>query len=131
MNKSGEAVKPLVKSVKAAASLIVVHDELDLPLGRVKISFNKSAGGHNGVKSIAKAVKTDSYIRVRVGISKSTASGKLKKPQGEEEVIDFILGKFKPAEMDELKKVVKVAASAVAKIVTEGKDLAMMEVNQG
>lgn len=120
MNKSGEAVKPLVKSKKAAETLVVVHDDLDLPLGKIKISFNKSSGGHRGVESIIKAVKTEGFIRLRLGISGETAGGKIKKPQGEEKVIDAILGDFKESEKPELKKVIKKAVSALELVIEHG-----------
>jgi len=103
MNNSGGPIKKAVASKKAAEQLIVVHDELDLPLGRVKISFGSSAGGHNGVKSVEKALKTRDYVRVRVGISPSTPSGKLKRPDAEK-ITDFVLGKFKTGEQEKLKK---------------------------
>lgn len=128
MNNSGAAIKRLISSKKAAASLVVVHDELDLPLGRLKISFGSSAGGHNGVKSIEKALKTRDYVRIRVGISPSTASGKLRRPDAEK-IVDFVLGKFRSAEQEKLKKVRKVLAEALELIVTEGKDRAMTEIN--
>ncbi len=128
MNNSGGPIKKLISSKKAAEQLVVVHDELDLPLGRVKISFGSSAGGHNGVKSIEKALKTKDYVRVRVGISGSTHSGKLKRPTAEK-ITDFVLGKFKPAEADKLKKVKKVVGEALELIVTEGKEAAQTHVN--
>lgn len=128
MNNSGGAVKKLVKSKKAAESLVVVHDDLDLPLGKVKISFGSSAGGHRGVKSIQTALKTQDFIRVRVGISPSTPGGKTKKPDGED-VVDFVLGKFKPTEAEKLKKVKKVVGEALELIVTEGKEVAQTHVN--
>lgn len=124
MNKSGESVKPLVKSKKAAATLVVIHDDLDLPLGKIKISFNKSSGGHRGVESIIKAVKTEEFIRLRMGISGETASGKIKKPQGEEKVIDAILGEFKKSEADDLKKVIKKSVAALEMIIEHGWDKA-------
>src|SRR3989338_3791561 len=71
MNNSGGPIKKLIPSKKAAAGLVVVHDELDLPLGRVKVSFGSSAGGHNGVKSIERALKTRDYVRVRGGVRPS------------------------------------------------------------
>ena len=129
MNKSGNAVGPIVKSKKAAETLVVVHDDLDIPFGKMKISFNKSAGGHRGVQSIMKAVKTEAFIRMRIGISPTTASGKMKKPQGEKEVEMLILGKFKPAEQDGLKKIMKRAAEGLELIVTDGKDIATGKVN--
>ena len=120
MNKSGEAVKSLVKSKKAAETLVVVHDDLDLPLGKIKISFNKSSGGHKGVESIMRAIKTEAFIRLRLGISAETAGGKIKKPQGDEKVIDTILGEFKKTETDDLKKVIKKSSIALGLVISDG-----------
>ncbi len=128
MNNSGGPIKKLIPSKKAAGRLVVVHDELDVPLGRVKISFGSSAGGHNGVKSIETALKTRDYVRVRVGISPSTPSGKLKRPDAEK-ITDFVLGKFKAGEQEKLKKARKIVAEALELIITEGKDRAMTEIN--
>ena len=125
MNNSGPAIK---KAVGNAKNLIVVHDELDLPLGRVKISFGSSAGGHNGVKSIEKALKTKDYVRVRVGISGAMPSGKLKRP-APDKITDFVLGKFRAPEQEKLKKAKKIVAEALELIVTEGKDKAMTDIN--
>jgi PTH1 family peptidyl-tRNA hydrolase len=128
MNNSGGPLRKLVTSKKAAEKLIVLHDELDMPLGKVKISFGSSAGGHNGVKSVQAALKTQDFVRVRIGISPATPSGKLKRPDGEK-IVDFVLGKFKPAEQDKLKKVKKIVEEALMLIVEEGKDKAMGEIN--
>lgn len=142
MNKSGEALSVLVKNkqlkieakkineekVKAMENLIVIHDDLDLPLGRIKISFNKNSGGHRGVESIIKAVKTTGFIRLRLGISAQTAKGKIKKPDGEEKVIDAILGKFKPAEIDLLKKTLKKGALALELLLAEGREKATSQL---
>ncbi|MEI6238355.1 MAG: aminoacyl-tRNA hydrolase [bacterium] len=124
MNKSGETVKKLIKSKAQAESLAVIHDELDIASGRVKMSFNKSSGGHRGVESIMKAVKTEAFTRVRVGISPANAKGVLKKPQGEEEVGDFILGKFKPSEMSDIKKISKKVADSLEIFALDGRDKA-------
>ena len=129
MNKSGDAVRSLVKNKKAAETLVVVHDDLDIPFGKIKMSFNKSAGGHKGVQSIVKAVKTEGFIRMRIGISPTTPSGKMKKPSGEEAVTDLILGKFKPSEQITLKKIMKNAAEGLEFVVTEGREVATMKVN--
>jgi PTH1 family peptidyl-tRNA hydrolase len=129
MNKSGDAVKSLVKNKKQAETLVVVHDDLDLPLGKIKISFNKSAGGHRGVQSIIKAIKTEGFIRMRVGICPVTPSGKQKKPQTEEGIIDLILGKIKNSDQDNWKKIIKKAALGLESIVTEGRDVATMKIN--
>ena len=80
MNKSGKAVSKFVKNVKSAERMIVVHDDLDLPLGSMKISFDRGSGGHKGVDSIMRALKTKKFVRIRVGVSHSTASGAIRKP---------------------------------------------------
>ncbi|MES2202900.1 MAG: aminoacyl-tRNA hydrolase [Patescibacteria group bacterium] len=125
MNNSGPAIK---KAIGMGKNLVVVHDELDMPLGRVKISYGSSAGGHNGVKSIEKALKTKEYVRVRVGISNATAGGKLRRP-APEKITDFVLGKFKPADKEKLKKVKKLVGEALELLIEHGKDRAMSEIN--
>ena len=130
MNKSGSAVLKFIKNPKAAEKMVVVYDDLDLPLGKIKISFDRGSGGHKGLDSVMRAVKTRKFARIRIGVSPETASGKLKKPQGEKEVNDFILAKFKPAEMEELKKLFKRTSEAVAAIVDRGAVVAMNEFNQ-
>lgn len=130
MNKSGVSVAKFVKSVKAAERLVVVYDDLDLPIGKIKISFDRGSGGHKGIESIVRTLKTKKFTRIRVGVSPATASGKLKKPQGEEEVVKFILARFKLAELDELKKVFKRVGGAIDSIVTDGPTAAMNSFNQ-
>jgi len=93
MNKTGVAVVKVVKSKKAAENLIVLYDDLDLPLGTLKISYNRSSGGHKGLESIIKALKTREFIRIRIGIGKKG------------DVEKHILGEFKKSELETLKKV--------------------------
>ena len=107
MNNSGGAVKPLVDSPKKAKNLVVLHDDLDLPLGRVKISVGSGAGGHKGVESIQKAVKTKEFARIRIGVAPHTPSGKTKKVDSKK-VVDFVVGEFRKSEDEELKKVKKI-----------------------
>ena len=131
MNESGGPVKKFfgaAPSKKTLAQLVVVHDDLDLPLGRVKISFGSGAGGHRGVASIQKALKTRDFVRVRLGISPATPSGKLKKPNNEA-VVDFVLGHFKPKELDILKKTKKTVAEALELLVDEGLAAAVMQIH--
>lgn len=130
MNKSGFSLQSIITSKKKAEDLIVIHDDLDLPIGKFKISFNKSSGGHRGVESIIKAIKTEAFTRVRVGISPSTPSGKLKKPKGEKDVADFILGEFKKSEMETLKKISKKISDALEMLIIEGREKAMGEFNK-
>ena len=129
MNKSGAAVSKLVKGVKAAEKLIVVYDDLDLPIGKIKLSFDRGSGGHKGIESIATALRTKKFTRIRIGISPETPGGKMKKPEGDAVVNDFILKKFKESEMDTLKKVFKRVAEAIDVIVAEGPMIAMNHFN--
>jgi len=129
MNKSGKAVASLVKSKKDLENLVVIYDDIDLPLGKMKISFNKSSGGHRGLESIIKALKSQEFLRIRIGITPATPSGKLKKPHGEKPVINFILGEFKKPELEILKKLSKKAAEAIEVFFAEGKDKAMSLYN--
>ncbi len=129
MNKSGNSIAYLVKSVKAAEKLIVIYDDFNLPIGKIRISFNRSSGGHNGVESIIKAVKTEAFVRIRVGNSPANAKGVAKVPHGEDKIEKFILGKFKDAELKEIKKAAKVAAEAVKAIITESREKAMSLYN--
>ena len=131
MNKSGAAVLPYVKSVKQAEHMIVVHDDLDLPLGRLKVSFDRGSGGHKGIESIARAVKTTKFVRIRVGVSPSTAAGQTKKPLGESAVEKFLLSDFSSNEMKELEAQFSRINEAIKAIVTHGATIAMNEFNRG
>ncbi|MEK7613754.1 MAG: aminoacyl-tRNA hydrolase [Patescibacteria group bacterium] len=97
MNNSGKAVAFYIKSVSAAKKLVVVYDDIDLPLGVVRVAFGSSSGGHNGVKSVERALKTKDFIKVRVGVAKA-ARGKAKKPVGEKAVLAHLLSKFSKKE---------------------------------
>ncbi len=132
MNRSGDSVKQSVKNSSQAKRLIVIHDDLDLPLGVLKISYNRGSGGHRGVESIIKAIKTREFIRFRIGISSQTPGGKLKKPSGERAVEKHIIGKFKPTELATLQKVAQVVQAAVERIMRDpvaGLARAMTEYN--
>ena len=129
MNNSGRAVASLIKTKKDLANLIVIYDDIDLPLGKIKISFNRSSGGHNGLGSIIRALKSEEFLRIRVGIAPATPSGKIKKPQGEKAMINFILGEFKKPELEVLKKLSKKIGEAVETIFIENKEKAMSLYN--
>lgn len=129
MNKSGNAVAKFVKSVRAAEKLIVVYDDLDLPIGKIKVSFDRGSGGHKGVESIMRAVRTKKFTRIRIGVSPTTPGGTLRKPEAGEDVNEFILNRFKEQEMDELKKVFKNVGEAIETTVTDGALIAMNAFN--
>jgi peptidyl-tRNA hydrolase, PTH1 family len=130
MNNSGKAVLKYVKSPKMAEKLLVVYDDLDLPLGKLKLSWDRGSGGHKGLDSIMRSVKTRKFARIRIGVSPETAGGTLKKPNGEKEVNKFILDKFKSSELEDLKKIFKRTSEAIEAVLERGALVAMNEVNR-
>jgi peptidyl-tRNA hydrolase, PTH1 family len=129
MNLSGKAVLPFVKSVKAAKTLLVVQDDLDLPLGTTKMVVGRGSGGHKGIESIMRAIKTKDFARLRMGISAAGKKNQAKKVSGEEKVIKMVIGKFKPAEELVLKKVFKKGVEAAQLFVTDGVEAATQFAN--
>ncbi len=130
MNNSGVAVAfQKEKNKLKLQDIVIVYDDVDLPIGTMKISYDRSSGGHNGLESIIKKLKSREFIRIRVGIAPATPSGKIRKPKGEEAMLKFLLGKYKDSELTELKKLSKKVALAVETILTEGKDKAMSLYN--
>ncbi len=131
MNNSGKSVAQVIKSPKAAEKLIVIYDDFNLPLGKIRISFNRSSGGHNGLESIIKSIKTEAFIRIRIGMSAENAKGLAKIPHGEDKIEKFILGKFKDDEIKIIKKVSKTVSEAIVMIIKEGREKAMSIYNAG
>ena len=129
MNKSGSAAVHYIKSMKAAEKLVVVYDDLDLPFGTMKISFDRGSGGHKGIESIARAVKTKRFVRVRIGISRANKKNAIQKPQGEKDVEKFILGEFSSAEFAQLKDIFERSSEAIEGIILEGREKAMNVFN--
>lgn len=129
MNNSGRVVAPFVKSKKDLKDLVVIYDDIDLPIGSMRISYDRSSGGHNGLGSIIKSLKSQEFVRIRLGIAPETPTGKMRKPKGEEAILKFLLGEFKKTELDELKKLSKKVTEAVEMIYAEGKDKAMSLFN--
>lgn len=130
MNKSGLAIEGLVNPKKALESLVVVHDDLDIPIGKARISFNRGSGGHRGVESIIRLLKTKAFTRLRIGISRATPKGVVKKVQGEKAVCDFILGKFRKDELIILQKTYKKISEILESIISDGREKAMNKFNQ-
>lgn len=128
MNNSGGSLKVLVPSAKAADHLVVVQDELDLPLGVIKMSYGSGSGGHRGIDSIQKVLKTKDFVRIRVGICPTTPSGKLKKPD-HKKIVDFVIGQFKKPEQEVLKKAQKKVHLVLEVLLTQGRGPATTEAN--
>lgn len=129
MNNSGKGVVKFVKSKKDLKDLVVIYDDIDLPLGKIKISFNRSSGGHNGLASVIKHLKSEEFLRIRIGITPSTPTGKIKKPKGEKAVLNFLLGEFKKPELETIKKVSKKVAEAIDMFYSEGMNKTMSIYN--
>jgi PTH1 family peptidyl-tRNA hydrolase len=121
MNESGRPVGQLVRFYKSdPASVLVLHDELDIPFEEVRVKFGGGVAGHNGLKSVAAHLHTKDFPRVRVGISR---------PPGEREAADHVLSEFSAAERKVLPEILERAADAVEKVLTEGVERAMNTVN--
>ena len=130
MNHSGKAALPFVKSVSAAKKLIVVRDDLDMPIGSVKMTVHgRGSGGHKGIESIMRALKTKEFVQIKIGISGATAKGNVKKPKGEDGVVKHVIGKFKPGEEAELKRALKKACEGISLFVTDSLTKATLVVN--
>jgi PTH1 family peptidyl-tRNA hydrolase len=112
MNLSGRAVGPILKRVNAdPARMIVIHDDLDLPYGRVRIKVGGGDGGHKGVRSVSDSLRFRDFIRVRLGVGR---------PPPGISAEDFVLRPFGPEEENTLKDLVATAAEAVNMIVGHG-----------
>ncbi len=129
MNKSGAAVQYFVKTAKDAERTIVLQDDLDLPLGTMKIVFNRGSGGHKGIESVVRAIKTEAFVRIRIGVSPVSAKGIAKKPKGEDAVVKFILKPLKDDSYKEIQKIYKKIAEAIPVLITEGRPIAMTQFN--
>jgi len=121
MNESGKEVKLLIKRhMLNASNLIVIHDDLDLPLGTIKIVKNRGAAGHKGVESIIKELGTKNFIRLRIGINHgSVYNAKI-----------FVIQRFTKEEEIILKEVIEKTIKAVEMMAQEGPEKAMNEYNK-
>ncbi len=122
MNESGQAVRALMKrhGIESPADVVVVHDELDLAPGVVRVKVGGGLAGNNGLRSITAHLHTQDYVRVRIGIGK---------PRSKEQGADHVLSRLPKAERDLFDLAVQLAADAVELIITSGPDAAMNQVN--
>ncbi|MBI3744444.1 MAG: aminoacyl-tRNA hydrolase, partial [Chloroflexi bacterium] len=122
MNESGNAAFELVKRYHVdAARFVAVYDEMDLPLGKIRLRERGSAGGHNGIESIIQRLGTQDFLRLRVGIGRP--------PPGVDPV-DYVLGDFAPPEREALLPAIERAADALDLLITQGAEAAMNEYNR-
>ncbi|MCK5021810.1 MAG: aminoacyl-tRNA hydrolase [Candidatus Pacebacteria bacterium] len=130
MNNSGKSILGAVLKHKVKSeNLVIVYDDLDLALGEIKISFNRGAGGHKGIESIIKSLETKKFIRVRVGITPTTPTGKLKKPKGEKKILDFLMSDFSKKDMEIIKKTKTKIVKILDTLILEGRATTMNKFN--
>lgn len=121
MNVSGQAVSDVARRRRVRPeNLLIVYDDLDLPLGRLRLRPGNGAGGHNGVRSIIEHLNTTAFPRLRLGIGRPPAGVE---PEA------FVLERFTPDERTEIDAVVERAANAALAVVSDGLEAAMNRVN--
>jgi PTH1 family peptidyl-tRNA hydrolase len=121
MNKSGSALPPVFERFESgAATMIVVYDDLALPVGKLRIRQKGSAGGHNGIKSIISTLGSDEFLRVRIGIMPDREVG---------DVRDFVLSGVAKSDRSLLDQTEDLAVKAVETLIADGLERAMAEYN--
>ena len=121
MNRSGQAVEALMAYFKLVPQeLLVIHDDLDLDFGRIKIVRGGGTGGHRGVRSIHETLEEDRYVRVKVGIGR---------PKFSEPAENYVLSPWYEDQQNQVNKILDFAAEAVGAIFTDGLERAMTEIN--
>ncbi len=123
MNLSGDCVAPVVKyhNAKAAEDLLVVSDDIDLPVGKMRVRKGGSAGGHNGLKSVIERTGTPDFVRLRLGVGRDS--------RDRANVVGHVLGKFSPADRRVMDEVVTQAVKAIGTIELESAETAMNRYN--
>jgi PTH1 family peptidyl-tRNA hydrolase len=135
MNNSGKAVKSLIRNFllnKAMAELsrhlFIIHDDIDIPIGKFKISIGRGSAGHKGVQSIINEIGTEEFVRFRIGIG--TESNKAANNRTASNRKDFVLQRFSKKEEKALKEVIKKACQAIEMAIKESVEKAMSEFNK-
>ncbi len=121
MNNSGESVRELKNFYKInTENIIVIYDDIDIDLGSIRIRKKGSAGSHNGMKSIIYHLQDDNFPRVRIGIGR---------PQDNQNLIQFVLGKFNKENRKIVNEAIKMASKAIEEIIIRDIDKAMNKYN--
>ncbi len=127
VNLSGKSVACLVHKHKIPLSdLMVIYDELDLPLGKIRLRQSGSSGGHKGMNSIISALGSEDFARVRVGIGRPQEENQ---STGEEAIIDYVLSDFSPEEEATIKPVIAKVSQAIDCFLAQGIEAAMNRFN--
>jgi len=128
MNNSGVSLAKYLGKTNDVSNVVVVHDEVDLPFGDVRVSFGRGASGHNGVQSIIDALNTKEFARIRVGVGKKNIFGLLKRPRGEA-LSQFVLSSFSPSEVTKLVEITEKVDRALVLLLEKGVTSAMQNIN--
>jgi len=129
MNNSGAAVVKFVPKAEVG-DLIVLHDDIDLPFGEIKISQGRGGGGNNGVASIIQKLGSKDFIRIRIGIApKSFWTGKVKRPSGGGPLERFVLKPFSPSERKQLPELCTQVDDVLYTLTNSGVEAAMNQYN--
>ena len=124
MNSSGESVSLLIRKFNVNLNnLIVIHDDLDLPLGKIRIRQGGSAGGHKGVTSIISCLQSQEFLRLRIGIGRPTTK------TSEADIIDYVLSDFADEEKQIITPLIPKVSEAIQCLLTEGLLAAMHKYN--
>jgi len=149
MNNSGFAVSKIVHFYKLTINDVwVIHDDIDLPLGKIRIRTGGGSAGHNGVDSIIRELKNDAFVRFRLGVGRGKLFGHISKDRNEDDerfknekravdqkrmyhqsIVDFVLSRFSQGEAGSLKHLIKNGSEAVRIALEEGVDKAMGRFN--
>ena len=134
MNNSGMAVQLLTSYYKLLTTDVwIIHDDIELPLGSMKIRLGGASAGHHGVESIIKSLGTDKFVRFRLGIKDQRLETGTRqtgeKHQGLKNVDDFVLGRFVGGEWGKARELIKRGAKAIEMALEEGLDVAMNRFN--
>jgi len=127
MNRSGQSLSLLLKKFNIALDdLIVIHDDIDLPLGKIRIRRSSSSGGHKGINSIIAELGSQDFIRIRAGIGRPEPA---MAEADEDKIIDYVLSDFTPEERQVVSEVVSRVSEAILCVLTEGVEVAMNRYN--
>ena len=136
MNNSGTSVKYLLdKNNIKPENIVVLHDDIDLPFGNIRIVFGSGAGGHNGIKSIFENIGTNDFVRIKIGIAPTDSSGKAIKPKPglfqsqKNAVSNFVLKDFSKNDLEKIKSLAPKIKEIIDTIIKYGRNTAMNKFN--
>lgn len=119
MNLSGESISEAANFYKLKnESIVIIHDDISLECGRLRIRIKGSAGGHNGIKNIINCLGSDEFVRIKIGVG-----------QPDDDLVPYVLGKFSKEDREKIEKIFSISADAVETIIKEGPCEAMNKFN--